>query len=154
MGRTAPPQLAVLTTGRDLDVNHPALHGWAPPIIVTSQDAARALRPRLPERVDVIGLKRPSAREAIAWSRASGATTISIEAGPSTARALYAGPALVDELWLSEFLELDLTHALRGPIAFQGVPGGGELEPIGSPALRHEASGRWRFSRFRRPQGR
>lgn len=151
MGRTTPPKLAVLTSGRDLDVKHPALHGWAPPIIVTSQDAARALRRRLPERVDVIGLKLPSAREAIAWSRAHGATTISVEAGPSTARALYAEPVAVDELWLSEFLESDLAHALRGPIVFSGVPGGGKLDPIGSQALRQEASGRWRFSRLRRP---
>lgn len=154
MGRTTPPKLAVLTSGRDLDVNHPALHGWAPPTIVTSQDAARALRPRLPEHVDVIGLKLPSAREAIAWSRASGATTISIEAGPSTARALYAEPALVDELWLSEFLESDLAHALRGPIVFSGVPGGGRLQPIGSPTVRQEASGQWRFSRLRGPNTR
>lgn len=149
MGRTTPPKLAVLTSGRDLDVNHPALHGWAPPVIVTSQDAARALRPQLPAHVDVIGLKLPSAREAIAWSRALGASTVSIEAGPSTARALYADPALVDELWLSEFLEADLNHVLRGPIVFPGVPGGVSLRPTGAPALRDETSGRWRFSRFR-----
>lgn len=149
MGRTTPPKLAVLTSGRDLDVNHPALHGWAPPVIVTSQDAARALRPRLPGHVDVIGLKLPSASEAIAWSRAFGASTISIEAGPSTARALYADPASVDELWLSEFLEADLAHVLRGPIVFQGVPGGASLQATGAQGVRHEPSGRWRFSRFR-----
>ena len=149
MGRTAPPKIAVLTSGRDLDVDHPALHGWAPPVIVTSLDAARALRARLPGHVDVIGLKVPSARAAIAWSRASGASTISIEAGPSTARALYADPALVDELWLSEFLESDLAHALRGPIVFSGDPRGTLLQSSGPQEVRHESSGRWRFSRFR-----
>lgn len=149
MGRTTPPKVAVLTSGRDLDPDHPALHGWARPVIVTSQDAARALRPRLPGHVDVIGLKLPSAREAIAWARGAGATTVSIEAGPSTARALYADPAVVDELWLSEFLESDLAHALRGPIVFAKAPGSGLLQPVGPEGLRHEPSGRWRFSRFR-----
>lgn len=148
MGRATPPKVAVLTSGRDLDVDHPALHGWAPPVIVTSQDAARALRPRLPEHVDVIGLKLPSAHEAIAWCSASGAKTISIEAGPSTARALYADPALVDELWMSEFLESDLAHALHGPIVFPGSPGGSSLQPVGPQPVRQEHSGRWRFSRF------
>lgn len=152
MGRTTPPKIAVLTSGRDLDLDHPALHGWATPVIVTSQDAARALRPRLPGHVDVIGLNLPSAREAIAWARESGAKTVSVEAGPSTARALYADPAVVDELWLSEFLESDLAHALRGPIVFADVPGSGLLRPVGSQGLRREASGRWRFSRFRCPE--
>ncbi len=150
MGRSTAPKVAVLTSGRDLNVDHPALHGWAPPVIVTSHDAARALRPRLPGHVDVIGLKLPSAREAIACFAASGAKTISIEAGPSTARALYAEPSVVDELWMSEFLGSDLAHAFQGPIVFPGKPGGTSLNPIGPQPVRPEASGRWRFSRFRR----
>ncbi|MGH1341472.1 MAG: hypothetical protein ACRBN8_07975 [Nannocystales bacterium] len=150
MRRADPPKVAVLTSGRDLDLDHPAFHGWARPVVLTSQDAARALRPRVPGHIDVIGLKLPSPREAIAWARALGATTISIEAGPSTARALYADPVLVDELWLSEFLESDLPHALRGPVVFEGMPGGGALAPIGARALRHEVSGQWRYSRFGR----
>ena len=150
MERTTPPKLAVLTSGRDLDEDHPALHGWASPTIVTSQAAARALRGRLPEHVDVIGLKAPSARAAVEWFRAKGAKTISVEAGPSSASDLYAIPAVVDELWLSEFLESDLAHGLRGSVLFSSESPRTSMAPIGPQALRTESSGQWRFSRFRR----
>ncbi len=148
MGREEPPTLAVLTSGRDLDPEHPALHGWADPVVLTSDNAACAVRSRLGSAVRVIGLKSPGPRSAIDWARSRGATTITIEAGPRTARALYAAPLAVDELWLSEYLETNLPPALRGEPLFEGVEVDSHLRPAGGPTLLSQASGRWRFQRF------
>ena len=153
LGREAPPRVAVLTSGRDLDPEHPALHGWASPIVVTSADAARALRPRLPERVDVIGLPFTDVRSVIAWARSRGAKTVSVEAGPQTARALYADPVAIDELSWSEFLEPDLAHDLRGAVAFPRGPDRGMLQRTTPAVTIDEGSGRWRFSRWTRAGG-
>lgn len=150
LGRTAPPRVAVLTSGRDLDPEHPALHGWATPVIVTTSDATRALASRLPGHVDVIGLESTAPREVIDWARVDGARTISIEAGPSTARALYAEEPLVDELSWSQFLEPELPSSLRGGVLFERAPGTAELRRTAAPLERTENSGQWRFSRFRR----
>lgn len=148
MGRTAPPRLAVLTSGRGLDPGHPALHGWASPVVVTSPDAARALRGTLPEHVDVIGLQSTSIRDVLAWARADGATTISVEAGPSTARALYADPLAVDELSWSQFAEPDLAHDFRGAALFSGDGPPTALHPTAPPKTLEQTSGSWRFSRW------
>lgn len=148
LGRDGPPRVAVLTSGRDLDPEHPALHGWASPVIVTSPDAARALRSRVSERVDVIGLASTDARSVIRWARAEGARTVSVEAGPHTACALYADPVAVDELSWSEFLEPDLAHDLRGAVAFPRAPEAGMAQRTSPAVTLDEGSGRWRFSRW------
>ncbi len=150
MGRTAAPVVAILTSGRDLDPEHPALHGWARPVVLTSDNASCAVRSRLGSETRVIGLKSPGPHAAIAWARSIGATTIAIEAGPSTARALYADPLAIDELWLSEYLEPQLAPALRGDVLFDqaGVPA--DLRAAGGPSEQTERSGRWRFQRFAR----
>lgn len=148
MQRTEPPTVAVLTSGRGLDPNHPALHGWARPLIVTSEPAARALRRTLPREVEVIGLASTQPRDVIAHFCANGATTVSVEAGPSSARALYADPVLVDELWHSEFLEPHLDPELRGQEAFLRPGPVAGLRPVADSGPRTEHSGRWRFLRL------
>ena len=150
LGREDAPRVAVLTSGRGLDPEHPALHGWAAPVIVTSPDAARALRDRLPKRVDVIGLPSTEVRAVLTWARSSGARTVSVEAGPTTARALYADPLAIDELSWSEFLEPDLAHDLRGAVAFSRSPETGILLRSTPAVTLTETSGRWRFSRWQR----
>lgn len=147
LGRVSPPRVVVLTAGRGIDPDHPTFHGWAAPVVVTAPDAARALRRDLPSHVHVIGLASTSVRDVISWCRAEGARTISIEAGPSTARALYADPVSVDELSWSQFCAPDLPHDMRGGVAFSRSPDEGPLHRTAPPVVLEEISGRWRFSR-------
>lgn len=87
-------------------------------------------------------------RETLAWLREErGATTVAIEAGPSTTRALYDEPLAVDELLLS------ICHL---PALPAGVQGGelGDLAhltsrfPRRSERTREEESGAWSFLRL------
>lgn len=141
-----PPVVLVLTRGAGLDLEHPALHGWAEPIVVTGPEVSARVAQ---QGVRAVGLHDLSLRGAIAWARAElGARTISIEAGPSTAVALYEPPPVVDELMLSVFEGPAVAPEARGrPFvsrtrveAVLGPPQGGTrvLEP----------SGPWRFWRF------
>ncbi|MEM6291946.1 MAG: hypothetical protein AAGA54_11800 [Myxococcota bacterium] len=151
MERSDPPRVVVLTSGRDLDLDHPTFHGWARPVIATGPEAACRLRgPASDRRIEIATLANPGIREAIRWCQAGGAATVSVEAGPSTARALYADPPAVDELLLSEFLEPDLPHDLRGPSAFDRPPGGLGFRRLSPGVTRSEPSGRWRFTRLSR----
>jgi len=145
-GLTQPPRLVVLTSGRGLDLRHPALHSWARPLIYTTTEAAAALDGAA---VAAVGVPRPSLRSLLAYLASDGVEGVSIEAGPSTARALYEPSLAVDELMLSVF---------QGPVPPRLI--GGELLsperldrqlPPRYPASSfQEASGRWTFS-LRRP---
>ncbi len=152
LGRTSPPRVVVLTSGHGIDPDHPTFHSWAAPVVVTSPDAARALRRDLPSRVEVIGLESTAVREVVAWCRADAARTISIEAGPSTAGALYAEPAMVDEMSWSEFCAPDLPDDLRGGVAFSRSPDPGLFRRTAPSVTRDEMSGSWRFSRLVRAE--
>jgi hypothetical protein len=81
---------------------------------------------------------------------------VSIEAGASTALELYREPALVDEVWLSAYLEPWLHEDVHGD-SFLSVA---ELDArfAGRPAaVVQQESGRWAFRRLvrrePRPQG-
>src|SRR5690606_36540989 len=83
LGLKDPPWLLVLTRG-DVSLDHPALGGWARPIVLTSERAAEALPTRA--EVEIVGVPEPSARAALAYLRDErGCRAISIEAGPKTA---------------------------------------------------------------------
>src|SRR5690606_37196864 len=95
LGRAGSPLLAVLTSGRDLPVDHPALAAAGAPVIYTGH--AGAARLAAPAGVDVVAVDRPEVRGLIGYLRAvRGCETILIEAGPSTAAALYEPPVAVD----------------------------------------------------------
>jgi riboflavin biosynthesis pyrimidine reductase len=124
LGKEPPPILLVLTSGRDLPVDHPALrghpalratalrgypalrahpalYGACTPLLFTSHAGAASL-PDTP--LQVVSVATPDIRAAIDHLRtACGCRTILIEAGPSTAAALYEPPVAVDELLLSVF---------------------------------------------------
>lgn len=151
LGKPKPPMLVVLTSGRALDLDHPALHGWARPIIFTgAQVSPDLLRAADAQKLPVHRSRAPSLREALEWLRANGAETISIEAGPSTVASLYDAPLAVDELMLSRYLEPERSRALRGGVFFREATLHAALRSTSDALRANEASGRWRFSRHLR----
>jgi hypothetical protein len=145
LGKAHAPALWLLTSGRDLDLDHPALSGAFPVTLVLPAEARVPSRPAHIARRDLPegGLR------ALLRAEVSADRLVSVEAGPRTHRALYDPPAAIDELMLTLFLgELDVT--LRGG----ETPGAAALEaalgPPRSDVTIDEPSGRFRFLRYRR----
>lgn len=150
-GRAEPPWVVVLTSGRGLDPRHPALHGWARPMILTTPEASL---PPLPEHVSVVRRAGLDARAAIRWLREDhGAAVVSVEAGPSTTRALYEPPVAIDELWLSVFRGRELPAQARAGRLLSEAELVQVLEPASSPFVVDEPSGPWTFQRYVRRDG-
>jgi riboflavin biosynthesis pyrimidine reductase len=122
-GRTEVPWLVVVTASLGPDFAHPAFDGGVRPVFFTGP----------------IGAAVAHARDTL------GARTISIEAGPTTSRQLYAVPGAVDELVLSIFEGPTIPETVRGP-DFLPL---GELErllgPSTTPTRIDEPSGPWSF---------
>lgn len=119
LGKTSPPHLLVLTRGRNLDLDHPALNYNGRVLIFTTEESAFALEAAAAERgIEVVGAAEPSPAAAVEFLRQElGAATISVEAGPTVARELY-DPVIVDEIQLSIFDPPDpaaLPGSIRGP---------------------------------------
>jgi len=145
LGRTVgPPPTVVLTSGRDLPLDHLLFED--PAVVFTSPEGGRALRARredLPFRV--VESESPGIREVLAWLRKQEHDVVSVETGARTSNTLYEPPLAVDELLLSVFRG-ELAERLRGT----------ELEPrprdaFEEPAPPHEVlepSGPWTFHRF------
>jgi riboflavin biosynthesis pyrimidine reductase len=158
LGLEAPPWLLVLTRGANLPAAHPvfenrAFESEARPIVLTSVDAAPALRRALPSRVEVVGIDAPSPRAAIAHLRGDrGCRGVSIEAGPRVAMPLYAPPSIIDELMLSVYGG-PLDPDVEGPPFLSAPELEARLVRVGGPTEVDEPSGRWTFSRWlRAPQ--
>jgi riboflavin biosynthesis pyrimidine reductase len=151
LGLQQPPWLLVLTSGRDIDPEHPALHAWARPLVLCPASSAAEVRRRVGGAgVAVVGHDDPGLRAALDHlQRERGARRISIEAGPSTASTAYAVPPRVDELLLSAFTAGILPPGLAGG----ELPRRAELERIlGPPRATHtavESSGPWSFEHYR-----
>jgi len=109
LDRDGPPRLLLLTRDGDVDLGHPALHGWARPTLVMPIAAAPSMERRLRDaglrsEVDVWARRDSSMRATVDELRARPEIrTVSIEAGPSTTRALYRDPCAIDALVLSRF---------------------------------------------------
>jgi riboflavin biosynthesis pyrimidine reductase len=152
LGKAAPPRSVVLTSGRQLPLGHPLLRGPVRALVFTSRAAAAdlAAAPRS-SGLEVVGVARPGLRELLAWlARERGCTSAAVEAGPTTALALYEEPLAVDELMLSLFLEPELSEAARGPRLLRLARLEALLAPASPPAEAREQSGRWLFTRYRR----
>lgn len=147
LAKQAPPTCAILTGSGDLPVAHPVWEDGTPKLVLTSESAAPALRWVLGSRAEVVGVPKLDARRACAYLRETrGLKLISVEAGPSTARALYEPPTVVDELLLSTFLE-----PLRDALIGYALPDEAVLlreRAAGGEQTRKEESGRWRFQRW------
>jgi len=112
-GLREPPWLLILTGGGDLDFSHPVFHGWVRPIIFTSDRAATRKLAAAP--CPVVADAAPDIRRAIEHLHvARDCECVSIEAGPSTTRALYDRPRVVKELLASVYLEPSLDERAQG----------------------------------------
>lgn len=154
------PWLLVLTRGADLPVAHPVFEDTvfedsseARPLVLTSTDAAPALRRTLPSRVEVVGIDEPSPRAAIAHLQGErGCRGVSVEAGPRVATPLYADPTIIDELMLSVYRG-ELDPEVEGPSFLSEPQLEAVLTRVGGPSAVEEPSGKWSFSRWlRAPQ--
>lgn len=142
-GRGETPWLVVLTSGRDLDLDHPAFDGQRT-VVVTSETAASALV--APPNVELVGLPSPSIRAAIQYARdALHAKIVSIEAGPTTTRPLYRDPCRVDELMLSVYEEASIPNEAHGPELVPFPELERLLGPASSACRIEEPSGTWSF---------
>lgn len=148
LGKRDPPRIVVLTSGRAIDFTHPTFRTATRPLVFTS-NAAR-LDP--PPHVELVRVPEPSLHAAIAWLRRDGATTITIEAGPSTALALWDDPVVVDELMLSVY-EGSLHPSARGLPFLAPFALAARARCVAS-TRRDESSGSWRFERWLTTRGR
>jgi hypothetical protein len=150
LGRPDPPWVALLTRRGDVDPDHPALHGWATPVIVTGPEGAQAAAAA---GVEVVVQPQTSVATVVAWARDEReARTISIEAGPRAAAGLYGDPPQVDELMLSVFVGARVPEAAQGPGFVVADAAAVPLPPAGPAVCVAESSGPWIFRRFRREQ--
>jgi riboflavin biosynthesis pyrimidine reductase len=112
-GLCDPPWVLILTRSGDLDFRHPIFHGWARPLIFTSDGTAARKLAAAP--CPVVSDGAPDIRRAIQHLQVTReCECVSIEAGPSTVRALYERPMAVKELLLSVYLEPSLDERARG----------------------------------------
>lgn len=141
LGKDAPPELWVLSSGRQLDPGHPVFRGEWPAFLVT--DAAGAERCPALAALEVHPLHLP----AVLAMR--GERSLSLEAGPATVAPLYEQQA-PDEVLLSRFCEALPEEYLVGP-ALPSPRTFAVRYPNGSgPRVHREESGTWEFQVFRR----
>jgi riboflavin biosynthesis pyrimidine reductase len=148
------PWLLVLSSGRSLDPAHPAFHAPLRPLLFVPATAATGLRERFAETdVRVVSLPAPDVRLALDHLRRLGAKRVTLEAGPSTARALYAEPVRVDELWLAAYEGARPDDAVIGEPLPDDATLAAALPRASPPVARDEPSGRWSFLRRWRVPG-
>ncbi len=147
-GLSEPPWLLILTSGKRVDYTHPAFRGWARPVIFTSdQEASRYLADA---PCPVVSDATPDLVRAVQHLRAQReCSSVSIETGPTTSRALYEEPLALDEALVSVFKGRSL------PTQAQGEPfvDLSELRArfsTESAQAHQEPSGPWSFYRFTR----
>lgn len=143
-----PPWLLILTGRGELDFDHPVFHGWARPIIFTNDRAAARKLAAAP--CPVVADEAPDIRRAIRHLQvARDCECVSIEAGPSTVRALYERPMIIKELLLSVYLEPSLDERAQGAplISLSEVRALFRTETC---TVHREEGRHWSFHRLRR----
>ena len=150
LGRTKPPIVLVLTSGRDLDLDHPVFRGWAEPVLFTTHAAAEDLFPAaLSRSIEVVSHESPSVHEALRHLRdVLECRTVSIEAGPTTSRLLYRPPARVDELLLSVYRGSALAESVQGPAFLSPLDIRTTFGHESTPYRIEDPSGPWSFQRL------
>jgi len=110
------PRTLLLTSGRDVSLEHPVFNGANAVSILTGKTAPTRLVSEARERgIHVLQVDEPGVRTAVDGLRDDyGLQAISIEAGPSTATELYRPPVMVNEIFLSQF---------HGPVSASSIVG-------------------------------
>lgn len=112
-GLLDPPWLLILSGSGDIDFEHPVFRSEVRPLIFTSDRTAS--RKLADSPCPVVADAAPDIRRAIEHLQLTReCECVSIEAGPSTARALYERPMAVKELLLSVYLDPELDERARG----------------------------------------
>ena len=150
-----PPISVVLTSGRDLDLDHPLLDQSRGALIFTSFEGASRLAAGAASRgIELVGNDAPTLPGLIDFLRRDKrARTISLEAGPSSVLPLYrmsrTHPPTIDELILSRYHGSVPDHLLGAPFLREA-----ELETLFATFSDEtevaEPSGLWSFRRYRR----
>jgi len=155
LGKADAPLSVVLTRGADIDLEHSLFRHATRSRLFTGEESASAMGKRSRANgLEVVGDAAPDLPRLVEHlRRREGLETLSIEAGPSTAQALYdaAGPE-PDELMLSVLLEPELaSRAQAGPFLAEE-----RIEAVlGAPTSRceiKEESGHWCFRRYTHPR--
>lgn len=147
-GLCDPPWLLILTGRGEIDFHHPVFHGWCRPLIYTTDSAATRKLAASP--VPVVSDAAPDIRSAIRHLQLTrDCECISIETGPSTARALYERPIAIKELLLSVYWESTLDTRARGEplVTLADVRSVFHNE---TSATHTDAGNHWTFYRMRR----
>jgi hypothetical protein len=122
--RVDPPELVIITKRGDVPAGHPIFKGNWPVRVLAPVGVVATLRESLPNQVQVEALSELEATSPIAVVdrlRAEASKhrghVLSIEAGPSFARALYPedGIPKCDEVLLSEVAAVSVAEAFVGP---------------------------------------
>lgn len=146
LGKTRPPACAVLTETGNLPLQHPVWQDGTEKLVLTHPHRAPGLRQQLGSRAEVVELAGLDSRVACAYLQQRFPDTLSVEAGPNTANALYRPPARVDELMLT-VCDSALPAALLGnalpaaDVLFAGLT-------LAASSTREEGGVRFRFERW------
>lgn len=155
LGRERPPWLVVLSASGAIPRSHPALEAARGGLVWTSGSGAERLGSRV-GALEVVAAEPGNDGPAAAireLRRGRGLSTVLVEAGPSTAKSLYepdAAEAGVDELLLSCFEGVLVAAAVGPPFVAPDRLFARFADPV-SEVRREEASGTWRFRRYRAP---
>jgi riboflavin biosynthesis pyrimidine reductase len=147
-GLCDPPWLLILTGSGDVDFEHPVFHDWLRPMIFTTDRTATRKLAAAP--FPVVSDESPDIRRAIKHLQlARECECVSIESGPSTARALYERPMVVKELLLSVYTEPFLDERAQGEplVSLSEVR---SLFRSETSATHREQGQHWSFHRLRR----
>lgn len=141
-----PPRAKVVVLSRgDVSLDHPALHGWAEPVIATpSATLAHAARAR-----GMGALVHEGDARALVLTLRALHPTISVEAGPSASGALYEDGSVVDVLFHSRFRGV-LVDEARGARFLAATELDARFSTRTASATVDEPSGPWSFTRYAR----
>lgn len=150
-GRPLPTLTTILTSGLDLDFDHPLLGRVPPPLLVVPSENQTSVESRARAAgadVEVLGRDAVSLRDTLCLLAERGCESLLVEAGPSTTRDLYEAKPAVDELWLSVFEEPELGDECIGEAFADAAQLRAIFDRTSIPATRTEESGRWSFQRL------
>lgn len=151
LGKEKPPISLVLSSGRDLDLDHPLFHGATRPVIYTGPEGGERLAEGARARgIGLAAHPEVNLDRAIELLLHMGARTISIECGPRTSAALYRSPLGVDELMLSVY-EGQLAEHSRGTVLMSADQLLETMIPTQPPVRCRTQDGTWAFERLLSP---